>query len=219
MNCCPWWTRLPFNLFSNMRKKILPNFSRSNTAPFKRLICYTSSDFFNAITDSMDHWSQHLLMEWAKRIQTSNMHWIIFNIIFFIGRQPQKNQKHIPSPHQQSSCKRLNMFLRWMVRDDKAGIDFGIWSASNQVNWYVRWTFMSCGWRKNYNWLILKKWLENCHCTYQSTENIWSIWSCEIRHSIVWMGCFGQSFLSSANWLPLQRIEPAWARSIYQNRK
>ena len=40
---------------------------------------------------------------------------------------PKRTQKHIASPARKSACKRLNMFLRWMVRKDKAGVDFGIW--------------------------------------------------------------------------------------------
>lgn len=36
-------------------------------------------------------------------------------------------RKHIASPAKKSACKRLNMFLRWMVRKDEMGIDFGIW--------------------------------------------------------------------------------------------
>ena len=36
-------------------------------------------------------------------------------------------RKHIPSPSKKSACKRLNMYLRWMVRKDKNGVDFGIW--------------------------------------------------------------------------------------------
>jgi uncharacterized protein (TIGR02757 family) len=35
--------------------------------------------------------------------------------------------KHVASPAKKSSCKRLNMYLRWMVRNDKRGVDFGIW--------------------------------------------------------------------------------------------
>lgn len=42
---------------------------------------------------------------------------------------PQRSIKHISSPLQKSTCKRLNMFLRWMVRKDRCGVDFGIWSA------------------------------------------------------------------------------------------
>lgn len=40
---------------------------------------------------------------------------------------PARSGKHISSPAQNSACKRLNMFLRWMVRSDDKGVDFGIW--------------------------------------------------------------------------------------------
>jgi len=40
---------------------------------------------------------------------------------------PPRTHKHIASPEKKSSCKRLNMFLRWMVRKDDKGVDFGIW--------------------------------------------------------------------------------------------
>lgn len=36
-------------------------------------------------------------------------------------------QKHIAAPYKKSACKRLNMFLRWMVRNDNCGVDFGLW--------------------------------------------------------------------------------------------
>lgn len=42
---------------------------------------------------------------------------------------PKRSQKHIASPATGSTCKRLNMFLRWMVRHDKQGVDFGLWNA------------------------------------------------------------------------------------------
>ena len=40
---------------------------------------------------------------------------------------PERTKKHVASPKKNSSCKRLNMFLRWMVRNDNKGVDFGIW--------------------------------------------------------------------------------------------
>jgi uncharacterized protein (TIGR02757 family) len=40
---------------------------------------------------------------------------------------PHRTKKHVSSPSQKSTCKRLNMFLRWMVRRDDCGVDFGIW--------------------------------------------------------------------------------------------
>ncbi len=42
---------------------------------------------------------------------------------------PRRTIKHISSPIQKSTCKRLNMFLRWMVRKDKCGVDFGLWNT------------------------------------------------------------------------------------------
>lgn len=40
---------------------------------------------------------------------------------------PERTKKHIASPARKSACKRINMFLRWMVRKDNKGVDFGIW--------------------------------------------------------------------------------------------
>lgn len=51
-----------------------------------------------------------------------------FKTYFFsLPDYPIRTRKHISSPLQKSSCKRLNMFLRWMVRKDDNGVDFGIW--------------------------------------------------------------------------------------------
>lgn len=42
---------------------------------------------------------------------------------------PERTRKHVATPERGSTCKRLNMFLRWMVRQDDAGVDFGAWRA------------------------------------------------------------------------------------------
>jgi len=44
---------------------------------------------------------------------------------------PQRTRKHIATPARKSACKRLNMFLRWMVRKDHTGVDFGLWDNLN----------------------------------------------------------------------------------------
>ena len=49
-----------------------------------------------------------------------------FRKLFFSVEHEKRTEKHISSPLNGSSCKRINMFLRWMVRDDK-NVDFGIW--------------------------------------------------------------------------------------------
>lgn len=50
-----------------------------------------------------------------------------FHNYFFSIEHPERTRKHISTPERKSACKRLNMYLRWMVRKDKAGVDFGIW--------------------------------------------------------------------------------------------
>ena len=51
-----------------------------------------------------------------------------FNAYFFsLEDVPERTKKHVASPKKNSSCKRLNMFLRWMVRNDNKGVDFGLW--------------------------------------------------------------------------------------------
>lgn len=43
------------------------------------------------------------------------------------AKEEKHCRKHISTPEKKSACKRLNMFLRWMVRNDNNGVDFGIW--------------------------------------------------------------------------------------------
>jgi uncharacterized protein (TIGR02757 family) len=53
---------------------------------------------------------------------------INFQRIFFsLEHAPHRTRKHIPTPERKSTCKRLNMYLRWMVRRDDKGVDFGLW--------------------------------------------------------------------------------------------
>ncbi len=49
------------------------------------------------------------------------------NIFFSLPDYPLRTKKHVATPERKSTCKRLNMFLRWMVRNDGRGVDFGLW--------------------------------------------------------------------------------------------
>jgi uncharacterized protein (TIGR02757 family) len=52
-----------------------------------------------------------------------------FRSLFLSVPHPGRTSKHISNPGTGSSAKRINMFLRWMVRKDKNGVDFGIWKS------------------------------------------------------------------------------------------
>ena len=51
-----------------------------------------------------------------------------YNVFISSENFPKRTGKHIQSPERKSACKRMSMFLRWMVRDDDRGVDFGIWN-------------------------------------------------------------------------------------------
>ncbi|TAD96777.1 MAG: TIGR02757 family protein [Bacteroidetes bacterium] len=61
--------------------------------------------------------------------QTVEKALIGFEKTFFAHEHLIRTKKHIATPSKQSACKRINMFLRWMVRSDDQNVDFGIWKA------------------------------------------------------------------------------------------
>ena len=52
-----------------------------------------------------------------------------FKQVFFEIEHLERTKKHVSDPLNNSAAKRINMFLRWMVRNDKQGVDFGIWKS------------------------------------------------------------------------------------------
>ncbi len=73
------------------------------------------------LSDSEGSVSQH-----TSNVEAALNH---FRSYFFsLPDYPHRTKKHVSSPSQKSTCKRLNMFLRWMVRKDNCGVDFGIWN-------------------------------------------------------------------------------------------
>ncbi len=75
-------------------------------------------------TDSLES----AFTDWMKpKDETVENALIGFRNYFFSFEHLKRTEKHIASPKNGSTCKRLNMFLRWMVRCDNKGVDFGIW--------------------------------------------------------------------------------------------
>ncbi|MBL4664045.1 MAG: TIGR02757 family protein [Flavobacteriaceae bacterium] len=50
-----------------------------------------------------------------------------FKKVFFSLEHEKRTEKHVSDPFNGSACKRINMMLRWLVRKDNAGVDFGLW--------------------------------------------------------------------------------------------
>jgi len=69
-----------------------------------------------------------------ERIEDALLH---FRSLFFSLNYPARTGKHIADIGKGASAKRLNMFLRWMVRRDKSGVDFGLWTKISPADLYV----------------------------------------------------------------------------------
>ena len=99
---------------------------------------FNDTDLLYCIAFLKAHYEHHESLESAffvhhtdgKKINNTTDALIHFQQYFMsLEDAPQRTKKHISSPAAGSTCKRLNMFLRWMVRKDHTGVDFGIWSA------------------------------------------------------------------------------------------
>jgi uncharacterized protein (TIGR02757 family) len=101
----------------------------------KRLVSFkhrtfSATDLLYFIEFFKYHYSKHKSLERAfeKHGNTAAEMLTGFHHYFFsLEHVPARTKKHIATPERKSSCKRLNMFLRWMVRYDDKGVDFGIW--------------------------------------------------------------------------------------------
>jgi uncharacterized protein (TIGR02757 family) len=98
---------------------------------------------------------------------------------------PQRTRKHIATPIRNSACKRMNMFLRWMVRDDKAGVDFGLWKKIPKselvcpIDVHVERTSRQLGLisRKNVDW----------HTALELTQNL-QLLDCNVKYDFALFG-------------------------------
>ncbi|MBV9960858.1 MAG: TIGR02757 family protein [Parafilimonas sp.] len=91
---------------------------------------FNSTDLLYFIEFLQFHFRHHPSLEtaftkWGDEVEQML---IGFHHYFFSLKDvPARTKKHIATPEKKSNCKRLNMFLRWMVRNDNKGVDFGLW--------------------------------------------------------------------------------------------
>ena len=118
----------PHDFVLNHQPKDLKNLLRFKHRTFN------STDLLYFIHFFHHHYKKHDSLETAfsigldkKDINTENALNGFYDYFFSLPDVPSRTKKHIAAPKNKSSCKRLNMYLRWMVRNDKCGVDFGIW--------------------------------------------------------------------------------------------
>jgi len=96
---------------------------------------FNATDLLYFIEFLKHHYKNHASLENAFVSEKNYNHATVkeallhFHAYFFSLEHPQRTRKHIATPEKNSACKRINMFLRWMVRKDKNGVDFGLWET------------------------------------------------------------------------------------------
>lgn len=95
---------------------------------------FNTTDLLYFIHFLQFHYSTNTSLEtafskWMRKGDTDTENALngFYYYFFSLEDAPLRTHKHIASPQKKSTCKRLNMFLRWMVRRDKHGVDFGLW--------------------------------------------------------------------------------------------
>ena len=97
---------------------------------------FNATDLLYFVSFFKEHYSHH------PSLQTAFSQWMnkgdvdvengldgFYRYFFSLPHVPGRTLKHIACPAKKSACKRINMFLRWMVRKDKKGVDFGLWNT------------------------------------------------------------------------------------------
>ena len=112
------------------------NFTTADLKPLEGFVhrTYNAVDLFHTLYFLKDHYRNYdsLEMAFAQFIhgESTGIKDLLtgFHQYFFdLSKAPVRTRKHIASPDRGSACKKLNMFLRWMVRRDNQGVDFGLW--------------------------------------------------------------------------------------------
>lgn len=129
--------RLLMQLMDNAPHDFILNHKAADLKPFEgfKHRTFNPTDTLYFIAFLHEFYSRHDSLEeafnpglksgWDAKEELTGFHKIFFSLEY----APQRTKKHIATPERKAACKRLNMYLRWMVRKDDKGVDFGIWNS------------------------------------------------------------------------------------------
>jgi uncharacterized protein (TIGR02757 family) len=127
-------------MMDNSPHDFLLHHKRAELKPFEKFMhrTFNGTDALYFIDFLSQYYRKHESLEKAFIVTSSsgtteqslvNFHRLFFSLPDF----PIRTKKHVATPERKSACKRMNMFLRWMVRKDNQGVDFGIWTNLSPV--------------------------------------------------------------------------------------
>lgn len=119
----------PHDFILNHSENDLKDLTRFKHRTFNDIDTLYFIYFFREFYQKHDSLEDAFLLGKSSNSEFMKHSLIAFHHYFFASDvAPQRTRKHIATPERKSACKRINMFLRWMVRKDNRGVDFGIWN-------------------------------------------------------------------------------------------
>ena len=127
-----------FELMDNAPYDFIMNHTEADLEPFLSFKhrTFNATDTLHFIRFFKEYYANNESLEsafsqWMTKSDESVESGLVgFHDLFFsMEDSPKRTRKHIATPARKSACKRMNMFLRWMVRKDSKGVDFGIWNS------------------------------------------------------------------------------------------
>lgn len=105
------------------------NATKADMKPFENFVhrTFNGVDALYFLTSLKHIYQQHDSLETLFMAKTAREGIINFRKAFFELVHEKRTEKHVSNPEANAAAKRINMFLRWMVRKDNKGVDFGIW--------------------------------------------------------------------------------------------
>lgn len=122
-------------LMGNSPYDFVIHHSESDLKPLEKFVhrTFNGTDFISFIRSLQHIYQSHNGLEAVFSKENPNLQQTIseFKSLFFEIPHEIRTEKHISDPLNGSAAKRINMYLRWMVRKDNKGVDFGIWNSIN----------------------------------------------------------------------------------------
>ncbi|MBI0401793.1 TIGR02757 family protein [Cyclobacterium marinum] len=119
----------PYDFVLNHSEKELKQLMTFKHRTFNDLDTLYFIDFFSRYYRENESLEKAFTRGYSAEVDVMEILLSNFHDLFFDSEQaPRRTRKHIASPKKKSACKRINMFLRWMVRRDDKGVDFGLWN-------------------------------------------------------------------------------------------
>jgi uncharacterized protein (TIGR02757 family) len=132
-----WMDEKPFDFVMGFEQSDLKPFEKFVHRTFSGVDCLTFMNALQHIYQSHGGLENVLSESFHKDQKKPGTGWHSFKEKFFETPHFDRTRKHLPDPLKGSAAKRMNMYLRWMVREDDKGVDFGIWKEISPSQLYL----------------------------------------------------------------------------------